>query len=49
VRPLTLSYKGKSITVEMPGWYGDHSDEGIVDADDMKVSDEALKQLKART
>jgi HTH-type transcriptional regulator / antitoxin MqsA len=49
VRPLTLSYKGKSITVDMPGWYGDHSDEGVVDAEDMKVSDEALKQLKART
>ena len=23
VRPLTLTYKGESITFEMPGWYCD--------------------------
>ena len=31
VRPLTLTYKGESITVDMPGWYGDKPDEGIFD------------------
>ena len=49
VRPLTLTYKGESITVDMPGWYGDRPDEGVFDAADMKVSDRALNRLKART
>jgi HTH-type transcriptional regulator/antitoxin MqsA len=49
VRPLTLSYKGESITVDMPGWYGDESKEGIHTGEDMKVSDRALNRLKART
>ncbi len=49
VRPLTLTYKGESITVDMPGWYGDLPDEGVHTGDDMKVSDRALNRLKART
>ena len=49
IRPLTLTYQGQSITVDMPGWYGDQPDEGVFDADDMKVSDRALNRLKART
>lgn len=49
VRPMTLTYKGESITVEMPGWYGKEPDEGIHDGEDMKVSDRALNRLKART
>jgi len=48
VRPLTLTYKGESVTVEMPGWYGERPDEGVFDPADMKVSDRALNQLKAR-
>ena len=49
VRPLTLTYKGESITVDMPGWYGERPDEGVHTGDDMKVSDRALNRLKART
>jgi len=49
VRPLTLSYKGQSITVDMPGWYGDRPDDGVFDPEDMKISDRALNRLKART
>ncbi len=49
VRPFTLTYRGASITVDMPGWYGDEPDQGIFDAEDMKVSDRALNRLKART
>jgi HTH-type transcriptional regulator/antitoxin MqsA len=49
VRPFTLTYKGESITVDMPGWYGDQPDEGVFDPEDMKVSDRALNRLKART
>ena len=49
VRPFTLTYKGESITVDMPGWYGDLPDEGVHSGDDMKISDRALNRLKART
>ncbi|MFO1061396.1 MAG: YgiT-type zinc finger protein [Dongiaceae bacterium] len=29
VRPLTLTYKGESVTFEMPGWYCNESGESI--------------------
>lgn len=48
VRPVTLTYKEKSITFDMPGWYCDESDEGIHTGKDMKVSDRILNRLKAR-
>ena len=47
-RPMTLTYKGESITFNMPGWYCDSSDESIHTARDMKVSDRMLNRLKAR-
>jgi HTH-type transcriptional regulator/antitoxin MqsA len=46
MRPMTLTYKGQSATFEMPGWYCDGSDESIHTADDQKISDAALKELK---
>ena len=49
VRPMTLEYKGAHITFDMPGWYGDASDESIHTGEDMKVSDRALNRLKAAT
>lgn len=48
VRPLELTYKDQIISVEMPGWYGEGSTEGLHTHDDMKVSDRALNLLKAR-
>ena len=48
VRPLDLSYKGRSLTIDMPGWYSDQSAESIHTAADMKVSDRGLNCLKAR-
>jgi len=48
VRPVTLAYKGESITVDMPGWYCDSSDESIHTGKDAVVSDRALNRLKAR-
>jgi len=48
VRPLVLTYKGKSITFDMPGWYCDQSDESIHTGEDMKISDRILNLLKAR-
>jgi HTH-type transcriptional regulator/antitoxin MqsA len=47
-RPMTLTYKGESITFDMPGWYCDQSDESIHTGKDMKVSDRMLNRLKAR-
>jgi HTH-type transcriptional regulator/antitoxin MqsA len=48
VRPMTISYRGRSVVVDMPGWY---ADDGIADSvhsgEDMKVSDRALHRLKA--
>ena len=49
VRPLTLTYKGQSVTVDMPGWYGDPPAQSIHSGEDMKVSDRALNRLKARS
>jgi HTH-type transcriptional regulator/antitoxin MqsA len=48
VRPMTLTYKGESLTFDMPGWYCDHSEESIHTGEDMKVSDRMLNLLKAR-
>jgi HTH-type transcriptional regulator/antitoxin MqsA len=48
-RPMTITYKGESVIVNMPGWYGEGPDEGLFEPEDMKVSDRALNLLKART
>jgi HTH-type transcriptional regulator/antitoxin MqsA len=48
-RPMTLEYKGQSITFDMPGWYCDQSDQSIHTPEDMKVSDRMLNRLKARS
>lgn len=47
-KQLTLSYKGESITFDMPGWYSQTAEEGIHSGEDMKVSDRILNRLKAR-
>ena len=46
VRPFVVTYKGKSITVELPGYYPQGGDEGIHVGDDMAVTDAALRALK---
>jgi HTH-type transcriptional regulator/antitoxin MqsA len=48
VRPMKLTYKGHSVTIEMPGWYCENSDEAIHTGEDMKVSDAALRDLKVK-
>ena len=45
-RPMEISYKGQSATIDMPGWYCHESGESIHTAEDMKVSDAALKELR---
>lgn len=48
VRPMTLMFKGESITFDQPGWYCDQSEEGILVGQDLKVSNRMLNRLKAR-
>lgn len=48
VRPIEFSYKGQSITVDMPGWYCSKCSESTHSMSDMKVSDRALNVMKAR-
>jgi HTH-type transcriptional regulator/antitoxin MqsA len=48
VRPMTLTYKGSSITFDMPGWYSDTSEESVHTGADMRISDRMLNLLKAR-
>lgn len=48
VRPMTLSYRGRSIVIDMPGWYADDDvTDSVHSGGDMKVSDRALHRLKA--
>ena len=49
IRPMTLTYKGESITFDQPGWYCDESDEGILVGKDLRISDRMLNRLKARS
>ncbi len=49
LRPMTLTYKGESITFDMPGWYCDQSEESIHTGEDMKISDRKLNLLKTRS
>jgi HTH-type transcriptional regulator/antitoxin MqsA len=48
LREMTLSYKGESVTFDMPGWYGEPGDPGIHTDEDLKVSLRALHLLKNR-
>ncbi len=49
VRPVTVSYKGLSKTVDVPGWYPEDAvddDDAVFVGSDMDVSDAALRELK---
>ena len=48
VRPMTITYKGHSATIDMPGWYCEASGESVHTGEDMKVSDRELNRLKAK-
>lgn len=48
VRPLELRYRGHSMRIDMPGWYGEDDEDALHSAQDMKISDRALCLLKAR-
>jgi HTH-type transcriptional regulator/antitoxin MqsA len=46
VRPFVVTYKGKSRTVDLPGYYPKKGDDGVHVGDDMEVTDAALRALK---
>lgn len=46
VRPFIVTYKGRSKTVDLPGYYPASSDDGVHVGDDMDVTDIALRALK---
>jgi HTH-type transcriptional regulator/antitoxin MqsA len=48
VRPFTVTYKGQSITVDLPGWYPESDGDGVLVGDDMLAADQALRDLKER-
>jgi HTH-type transcriptional regulator/antitoxin MqsA len=45
-RPMEVSYKRQSVTIEMPGWYCAESGESIHTSQDLQVSDAALQELR---
>ena len=45
-RPFVVTYKDRSVTVELPGYYARSGDEGIHVGEDMAVTDAALRMLK---
>lgn len=48
VRPFEVSYKGESVTVELPGYYPAGAGDGVHVGDDMAVVDAALRGLKEK-
>ena len=46
VRPFVVTYKGRTRTVELPGYYPADGDDGVHVGDDMEASDAALRALK---
>ena len=46
VRPFTFAYKGRSATVDLPGYYPEGDGEGVLVGPDMAAADAALRDLK---
>jgi HTH-type transcriptional regulator/antitoxin MqsA len=46
VRPFTVIYKGRSKTVELPGYYPEGEGDGVLVGADMAPADAALRALK---
>jgi HTH-type transcriptional regulator/antitoxin MqsA len=45
VRPSKVTYKGRNITVELPGYYPKDDGDGVHVGNDMSVVDRALRML----
>ncbi|MDQ7832231.1 MAG: YgiT-type zinc finger protein [Desulfovibrionaceae bacterium] len=49
VRNVTITYKGLSKSVDVPGWYCRECGEGIHSGKDLKITDKALNELKMQS
>ncbi|MBZ9737310.1 type II toxin-antitoxin system MqsA family antitoxin [Mesorhizobium sp. CA18] len=49
VRPFAVTYKGESMTVDLPGYYPASDGESVHIGDDMIAVDAALRLLKEKT
>lgn len=47
-RPFEVSYKGETLTVDLPGYYPSDEGDGVHIGDDMAVVDTALRALKEK-
>lgn len=45
VRPFTISCRGQSVCVDLPGYYPEGASQGVMVGDDMAPSDAALRDL----
>lgn len=48
VHPFVVTYKGESITVDLPGYYPERGDKGVHVGDDMTAAEQALRKLKEK-
>jgi HTH-type transcriptional regulator / antitoxin MqsA len=48
MRPLTVTYKGETETVELPGYYPSGDGDGVLVGNDMAAADAALRRLKEK-
>ena len=44
---MDIEFRGRRITIDMPGWYSGASGESIHNGGDLRVPDRALNRLKA--
>ena len=49
VRPFVVSYKGETVTVDLPGYYPAGEGEGVHVSKDMSAVDAARRALKERS
>ena len=47
VRPDTIEYRGRTVTVDQPGWYCDACGEAVLTDEDARATERAFHDLKA--
>ena len=47
IRSTVIRYKGLERTVDLPGWYPEDGDDGIISGPDARLADHALHEMKA--
>lgn len=47
IKPMTLSYRSHSITIEQPGYWCNACDEGVIGGEDRKATQKILQAFRA--